>query len=66
MPWDIPDEGGSKGPEEPEDNMKVKKLYAITNLETDEKFLVNKDEVIDQKTGRRNLFFREIGRTDNN
>jgi hypothetical protein len=66
MPWDVPDEGGSKGPEEPEDGMKTKRAYIITNLETDEKFLADVGKTRDPDSGKLNWFFKEIGRSGNN
>ena len=61
MPWDVPDEGGSKGPEEPEDGLKTDKTSVLTNLETGKKFLGTFDDKVDDQ-GRLNKFFKEIGR----
>jgi len=63
VPWDIPDEGGSKGPEEPEKGMKTKKLWTSTNLETGRKHLLTCDETVNPDTGKKNMFLKILGRT---
>jgi hypothetical protein len=62
MPWDIPDEGGSKGPEEPEEGMKTKRLWASHNLETGQKHLLESEDKVDPDTNKLNIFFKIIGR----
>ena len=57
------DSGGSKGPEEPEDGMKVKRLWTVHNLETDKKYLAESNDVVDPDTGKVNKFFKILGRT---
>jgi len=61
MPWDIPDEGGSKGPEEPEEGMEVKRPHIITNLEGAGRWVGHFDDDVDPDTGKLNKFFRELG-----
>lgn len=66
MPWDVPDEGGSKGPEEPEEGMKTKHLWSSRNLETGQQHILECDETVDPETGKKNMFFKILGRDDKN
>lgn len=66
MPWDIPDDGGSKGPEEPEEGMKTERLWSITNHETGEKFLTKEEKDKDPDSGKTRRSFWKIGQTDSN
>ena len=61
MPWDLPDEGGSKGPEEPAEGRKTDGVYVISSLEGGTDFVGTFDDKVDDK-GRLNRFFKEIGR----
>lgn len=58
------DSGGSKGPERP--SKELKKLATVENLETGEGHLAETSEAIDPDTGKRNVFFKFVGRTGGN